>query len=189
MAAQVRVDGLTHGLIACSTRHRECDYRRGGSHEQPAGNPARPIKCRAHGREATRGGYAPPVQMLRLMRGRSTVFLLALNLQRDVDELVFLTTDQLALTGPVQQLVGRNAVTLGLTDRVLEEAGIDAGVTHDQCVAVQQAFGRHGRCDYLFGGVGYVEEVDPGLYADLVEHPDQRLDRRVARAGAEPTAG
>ena len=42
--------------------------------------------------------------------------------------------------------------------------------------------------DDLLGGVGDVEEVDAGLDADLVEHPDQRLDRRVARTGAEPAA-
>src|SRR5277367_4708333 len=122
MAAQVRVDGLTHGLIACSTRHRQCDDRRGRSRQQPTGNPTGPGRSRAHAREATRGGYAQAVQMLRLMRGRSAVFLFALDLQRDVDELVFLTADQLALTGPVQQLVGRNAVALRLTDGVFEEA-------------------------------------------------------------------
>src|ERR1700722_13392702 len=83
---------------------------------------------------------------------------LALDLQRDVDELVFLTADQLALTGPVQQLVSRDAVALALTDGVLEEARVDAGVPHDQRVAVKYAFGRHGRTDDVFGGVGDVEE-------------------------------
>src|ERR1700744_571842 len=100
--------------------------------------------------EATRGGYAQPVRPHRLCRG---AFLLPLDLQRDVDELVFLTTDQLALTGSVQQLVGRNAVELRLPDRVLEEAGVDPGVPPDQRVAVEQAFGRHGRRDDLFSRV------------------------------------
>ena len=42
--------------------------------------------------------------------------------------------------------------------------------------------------DDVFGGVDDVEEVDAGLDADLVEDPDQRLDRRVAGAGAEAAA-
>ena len=33
--------------------------------------------------------------------------LLALDLQRDVDELVFLAADEFALAGPVEQLMGR----------------------------------------------------------------------------------
>ena len=113
---------------------------------------------------------------------------LALDLERDVDELVFLSADELALTRPVQQLVSGHAVALGLADGVLEEAGVHPGVAHDQCVAVQQALGGHRRGDHLFGGVGDVEEVDPGLDTDLVEHPDQRLHRSVARTGTEPAA-
>src|ERR1700722_7508227 len=109
----------------------------------------------------------------------------ALDLQRDVDELVFLAANQLALTGPVQQLVRRDAVPLALPDGVLEEAGVDAGIPHDQRVAVQHAFGRHGRAHNVFGGVGDVEEVDAGLDADLVEHANRALDRSVARARTE----
>src|ERR1700759_5659875 len=122
--------------------------------------PRRPATRRRFGRptwmscscgEATRSGYAQPVRSPRLFCG---AFLLPLDLQRDVDELVFLTADQLALTGPVQQLVGRNAVALGLPDGVLEEAGVDAGVAHDQRVAVEQALGRPCRRDNFFRGVG-----------------------------------
>ena len=70
--------------------------------------------------------YARALCQRRLTRGGGTAFLLALDLQRDVDELVFLAADELALTGPVQQLVRRDAVALGLADGVLEEAGVDA---------------------------------------------------------------
>ena len=48
--------------------------------------------------------------------------LLPFDLQGDVDELVLLAADELALAGPVQQLVGGHAVALGLADGVLEEA-------------------------------------------------------------------
>ena len=63
--------------------------------------------------------------------------LLALDLQRDVDELVFLAADEFALAGPVQQLVGRDVVALSLANGVLEEAGVHPGVPHDQRVAVE----------------------------------------------------
>ena len=55
----------------------------------------------------------------------SAAALLAFDLQSDVDELVFLTADELALTGPVQQLVGRHVVAFGLPDGVLEETRVD----------------------------------------------------------------
>lgn len=57
------------------------------------------------------------------MRYGRTAIQLAFDFQRDVDELVFLATDELALTGPVQQRRRRHAVALGLADRMLEEAG------------------------------------------------------------------
>lgn len=123
------------------------------------------------------------------MRYGRTAIQLAFDFQRDVDELVFLATDELALTGPVQQRRRRHAVALGLADRMLEEAGVDPGIPHDQRVAVEQTFGRHGRAHHVLGGVGNVEEINAGLDADLVEHPDQRLDRRVTRPGAETPAG
>ena len=63
--------------------------------------------------------------------------LFALDLQRDVDELVFLPADEFALASSVQQLVGRDVVALSLANGVLEEAGIDPGVPHDQGVAVE----------------------------------------------------
>ena len=44
--------------------------------------------------------------------GRLTRVLLALDLQRDVDELVLLAADELALTGAMQQLVRGHAVAL-----------------------------------------------------------------------------
>lgn len=56
------------------------------------------------------------------MRYGRTAIQLAFDFQRDVDELVFLATDELALTGPVQQRRRRHAVALGLADRMLEEA-------------------------------------------------------------------
>src|SRR3954453_6505658 len=79
-------------------------------------------------------------------------------------------------------------VALGLADGVLEEARVHPGVAHDQRIAVEQAFGGHSRPYDALCGVGDVEEVDAGLDADLVEDPDQRLHRRVARPCAEPAA-
>src|ERR1700744_434977 len=95
-----------------------------------------------------------------LARYRSTAVPLALDFQRNIDELVFLPTDELALAGPVQQFVSRHAVTLALSDRMLEEAGVDPGVTHDQGVAVQQAFGGHRRTHDILSSIGNIEEVD-----------------------------
>ncbi len=57
-----------------------------------------------------------------LMRYRSAILLLTLDFQSDVDELVFLAADELALTGPVQQLVGGYAIALGLANGVFEKA-------------------------------------------------------------------
>src|ERR1700723_2597460 len=78
--------------------------------------------------------------------------LFAFDFQRDIDELVFLTADEFALAGPVQQLMGRHTVTLSLANGVLEEAGVDAGVPHDEGVAVEQALGGHRRAHHVLGG-------------------------------------
>ena len=50
-------------------------------------------------------------QAVRLLRWCG--LLLALELQRDVDELVLLAADQLALAGPMQDLGAGDAVALG----------------------------------------------------------------------------
>lgn len=57
-----------------------------------------------------------------LVRYCSATFLLPFDLQGDVDELVLLAADKLALAGPVQQLVGRHTVALRLSDSMFEEA-------------------------------------------------------------------
>src|SRR5579875_796002 len=109
------------------------------------------------------------------VRDDLTLLLFALDFQRDVDELVFLAADEFELAGPLQQRRCGQVVALGLAHGMLGEAGVDPGVAHDQRVAVEQAFGRHGRAHHVFGGIGDLEEVDAGFHADLVEHPDQRL--------------
>ncbi|OKH72866.1 hypothetical protein EB74_22580 [Mycobacterium sp. SWH-M5] len=114
--------------------------------------------------------------------------LLALDLQRDVDQLILLTADELALAGAVQQLMCGYAVPLGLADGVLEEARVHPRVAHDQRIAVEQALGGHRGGDHFLCRVGDVEEVDAGLDADLVEYADERLDGRVAGSRTESAA-
>src|SRR5690606_22709561 len=72
--------------------------------------------------------------------GHARGLLLPLQLQRDVDELVLLPADELALPGAHQHLRGRDAVALGLPLGVLEEAGVDARVAPHQRLPVEQAF-------------------------------------------------
>ena len=68
---------------------------------------------------------------------------------------------------------------------MLEETGVHPGVTHDECVAVQQALRGHGRRDHFLCSIGDLEEIDAGFDTDFVEYRDQRLDRRIARTGTE----
>ena len=72
---------------------------------------------------------------------------------------------------------------------VLEERGVDPGVAHHQRHPVEPALLRHGRADDVLGGVDDLEEVDAGLPAELVADADERLQRRVAGAGAEAADG
>ena len=77
-------------------------------------------------------------------------------------------------------------ITLPLADGVFEEAGIHPGIPHDQRVAVQDAFSGHRRAHHLLGGISDIEEIDPGLDPNLVEHPHQRLHWGVTRPRPEP---
>ena len=74
----------------------------------PPGEPSPDSHSVTTGGQLGRGGCDSPVASLLPTGG----VLLALDLQRDVDELVFLTTDQLALAGPVQQLVDAEIVPI-----------------------------------------------------------------------------
>ncbi len=89
-------------------------------------------------------------------------------LERDVDQLVLLPADELALPGPDEDLRAGHAVALGLRVRVLEEAGVDARVPHHQRHPVEQALLGHDGPDDVLGRVDDLEEVDAGLDAELV---------------------
>ena len=93
----------------------------------------------------------------------------------------------ISLRRPASSRISRagDAVALGGVAGVLEERGVDAGVAHHQRHPVELALLRHRRAYDVLGGVDDLQEVDAGRPAELVADPDERLERRVAGAGAE----
>src|SRR3546814_4429845 len=89
--------------------------------------------------------------------------LLGLQLQRDVDELVLLATDQLALPGLEQDLRAGDAVAFCRVPGVLEERAVDAGIAHHQRHPVQRALIRHRRAYDVLCRVDDLQEIDPGV--------------------------
>ncbi len=127
-------------------------------------------------------GLAQPARETPCSRSSSW---LRLQHQRDVDQLVLLAADQVPPAGLEQDLGAGDAVPLGGVAGVLEERAVDAGVAHHQRHPVQLALLGHGRADHVLGRVDDLQEVDAGAPAELVAHPDERLQRRVAGPGAE----
>jgi hypothetical protein len=109
---------------------------------------------------------------------------------RDLDELVFLAADQLTAAGLDEDLGAGHAVLFRLDLRVPEEAGVDAGVAHGEREPVERGrVARKHRGDGLLGGVDDLEGVDAGLDPEPLGDGGERLDRGVARAGAETAGG
>ena len=69
---------------------------------------------------------------------------------------------------------------------MLQEARIDAGVTHDQRESVERALVVHDRTHDLLGDVQKTQHVNTGGDAQVCARSRQRLGRRVARARTEP---
>jgi hypothetical protein len=90
---------------------------------------------------------------------------LALELKGYVDQLVFLAAYELSFSGADKDFCAGDAVAFALGVGVAEEAGVDAGVAHDQCQPVQEALLGHGGADDILGGVNDGEEVDAGMDA------------------------
>jgi len=57
----------------------------------------------------------------------------------DVDQLILLAPDEPALPRAYEDLGAGDAVALALAERVLEEARVDAGVTHQQRQLIEPA--------------------------------------------------
>src|ERR1700722_366363 len=151
----------------------------------PNGSVLRPGPPATTRRRGNRVAVSPPpfglIDLLGLTLGEA---------DRDFDELVFLPADELAAAGFDEDLGPGHAVLLCLDLRVPQEAGVHARIAHGERHAVERGrVALEYRRDRLLGGVDDLEGVDAGLDPEPLGDRGERLDRCVARAGAEPAGG
>src|SRR4051794_22074522 len=154
--------------------------------ERPATTAATPVHTRnqvRHDRSVSPMHVScelgPDTGVTRYRAGLCVGVLLGLELEGDVDELVLLATDELALPRDLQDPRAGDAVALGRVAGVLQEAGVHPGVAHHHRHPVEAALLGHRRAHDVLGGVDDLHEVDPGAPAELVADPDEGVERSV----------
>jgi len=105
-------------------------------------------------------------------------------IQRDVDDHVFLTTHHAPATQLGQDFKGRDAVLGRRAFGMTQEAGVDPGVTQRQRFAVDPHRTILQRTHQIIGRRHQLLQIAAMLPAQTIEHRNEHFQRRIAGTGA-----